>query len=378
MSLDGIKISFKLWQHLNCGFLYTAGGRSKDTRIRDAGQGVSATDFDGLLSEFLRRLLPYAYVGARMVSAMRIVYMGTSEFAVPALERLARGEHRVEAVYSGLDKPAGRGREVVPPPVKKRALELGIEVRQTASLKSREVVAALEALRPDLIIVASFGLILPPQVLAIPPHGCINLHPSLLPRYRGPTPIPAAILSGDDVTGASIMLMDEGIDSGPVLAQRTVPIEPSDTTQSLTDKLAIISADLLMKILPLWLSRSLSPRPQRPEEATYTKMLDKDDGKIDWHLPAVELWRRVRAFYPWPTCFTEWNGKGMRILEALPQAGQLGEPGRVLDLGCGEVGVQAGEGILKLVRVQLEGKKEMEIKEFVRGQRSFVGSILLR
>ena len=307
---------------------------------------------------------------------MRIVYMGTPEFAVPALGRLAHGEHRVEAVYTGLDKPAGRGREVVPPPVKKRALELGIEVRQTASLKNDDAVAALEALWPDVIVVASFGLILPPRVLAIPPYGCINLHPSLLPRYRGPTPIPAAILSGDDVTGASIMLMDEGIDSGPVLAQRTVPIDPSDTTQSLTDKLAIVSADLLMETLPLWLSRSLAPRPQRPEEATYTKMLDKDDGKIDWHLPAIELWRRVRAFHPWPTCFTSWNGKGMRILEALPQAGQLGEPGRVLDLGRGDVGVQAGEGILKVVKIQLEGKREMLAGEFVRGQRGFVGSVL--
>jgi methionyl-tRNA formyltransferase len=311
-----------------------------------------------------------------MVSAMRIVYMGTPEFAVPALERLARGEHRVEAVYTGLDKPAGRGREVVSPPVKKRALALGLEVRQLASLKSDDAATALEALRPDLIIVASFGMILPPQVLAIPPYGCINLHPSLLPRYRGPTPIPAAILAGDDVTGSSIMLMDEGIDSGPVLAQRTVPIEPADTTKALTDKLAIISADLLMETLPRWLSRSIAPRPQRTEEATYTRMLDKEDGKIDWHLPAVELGRRVRAFYPWPTCFTSWNGRTVRILEAIPQLGQPGEPGRVLDLGRGEVGVQAGEGILKLVKVQLEGKKEMASGEFVRGQRGFVGSML--
>ena len=312
-----------------------------------------------------------------MGSAMRIVYMGTPEFAVPALERLARGEHRVEAVYTGLDKPSGRGREVVPPTVKKKALELGLEVRQTASLRSREAVVALEQLQPDVIIVASFGLILPPQVLAIPPYGCINLHPALLPRYRGPTPIPAAILAGDDITGASIMLMDEGIDSGPVLVQRAVPIDPADTTKSLADKLAVISADLLMETLPLWLSRSIAPRPQRPEEATYTKMLGKDDGEIDWHLPAVALWRRVRAFYPWPTCCTSWGGRTVRVLEALPQAGQLGELGCVLDLGCGEVGVQAGEGILKLVKVQLEGKREMPIEEFVRGQRGFVGSVLL-
>ena len=307
---------------------------------------------------------------------MRIVFMGVPEFAVPVLVRLVHSEHQVIAVYTRLDKPSGRGRGISESPVKHIAEEMGLEVRQVESFKKADDVVDLAGLKPDIIVVASFGIILPQSVLDISPYGCLNLHPSLLPLYRGPTPIPAAILAGDDVTGTSIMLIDKNIDSGPILAQRKVPIEPSDTTQSLTEKLAHISADLLMETLPGWLSCSITPRPQRHEAATYTRMLNKDDGALDWQLPAIELWRKVRAYYPWPVTFTSWNDKGIRILEALPQSGQLDVSGRVLDLGCGEVGVQTGSGILKLVRVQVEGKKEMRIVEFVRGQRGFVGSML--
>jgi methionyl-tRNA formyltransferase len=172
------------------------------------------------------------------------------------------------------------------------------------------------------------------------------------------------------------MLIEKKIDSGPILAQREVYIEPSDTTKSLTEKLAHVSADLLMETLPGWLSRSIAPRPQRHEDATYTKMLSKNDGEIAWQFAAVELWRRVRAYYPWPVGYTSWGGKALRILEASPQSGRYGDTGRVLDLGGGEVGVQAGDGILKLMRVQVEGKKEMGAKEFVRGKRGFIGSLL--
>jgi methionyl-tRNA formyltransferase len=307
---------------------------------------------------------------------MRIVFMGVPEFAVPVLVRLVHSEHQVIAVYTRLDKPSGRGRGISESPVKHIAEEMGLEVRQVESFKKADDVVDLAGLKPDIIVVASFGIILPQSVLDISPCSCLNLHPSLLPLYRGPTPIPAAILAGDDVTGTSIMLIDKNIDSGPILAQRKVPIEPSDTTQSLTEKLAHSSADLLMETLPGWLSCSIKPRTQRHEDATYTKMINKNDGALDWQLPAIELWRRVRAYYPWPVAFTSWNDKGIRILEALPQSGQLDVSGRVLDLGCGEVGVQTGSGILKLVRVQVEGKKEMGIAEFVRGQRSFVGSML--
>ena len=307
---------------------------------------------------------------------MRIVFMGVPEFAVPALVSLVHSEHQVIAVYTRLDKPCGRGRGISESPVKHIAEEMGLEVRQLESFKKADDVVDLTGLKPDIIVVASFGIILPQSVLDISPYGCLNLHPSLLPLYRGPTPIPAAILSGDDVTGTSVMLIDKNIDSGPILAQRKVPIEPSDTTKSLTEKLAIVSADLLMETLPGWLSRTIMLWPQRHEDATYTKMLNKDDGVLEWQLPAIELWRRVRAYYPWPVAFSSWNGKRIRVLEAVPKQGQLGEVGSIIDLGCGEVGVQTGNGILKLVRVQVEGKKEMGIAEFVRGQRGFIGSML--
>lgn len=307
---------------------------------------------------------------------MRIVFMGVPDFAVPALARLADSGHDVAAVYTSLDKPSGRGRAITESPVKRMAEKIGLAVRHVENFNNAEDVIGLAELEPDVIVVASFGVILPKSVLDIPPYNCLNLHPSLLPRYRGPTPVPAAILAGDDSTGTSIMIIEKKIDSGPILAQREVFIGPSDTAQSLTKKLAQVSADLLMETLPGWLSRSIAPRPQRHEDATYTKMLNKNDGELDWHLAAVELWRRVRAYYPWPVGYTSWGGKALRILEALPQSGQLDMPGRVLDLGGGEVGVQTGEGILKLARVQIEGKREMGAEEFARGQRSFIGSLL--
>ncbi len=307
---------------------------------------------------------------------MRIVFMGVPDFAVPALERLILGEHQVVAVYTQPDKPAGRGRVPTFPPVKRAALEHRLEVRQVESFAEAGAIASLAQLSPDVIVVVAFGQILPPQVLTIPPFGCINLHPSLLPRHRGPTPIPAAILAGDDWTGASIMLLDEGIDSGPILAQRRVAIAPQDTTDSLTRKLAQIAAQLLEETLPRWLSHLLTPQPQREEEATYTKLLSKEEGEIDWQIPASQIWRRVRAFYPWPGCYTTWQGKMLKIVEAVPLRGERGGPGRVVSLGRGEVGVQSGGGILRLLRVQLEGRREMSAEEFLRGHRAFIGALL--
>jgi methionyl-tRNA formyltransferase len=314
------------------------------------------------------------------MGAMRIVFMGAPVFSVPALEWLIVSEHQLVAVYTQPDKPAGRGRALSSPPVKRVALEHGLEVRQPKSFKEPGAVELLAQLRPDVIVVAAFGKILPEEVLSIPPFGCINLHPSLLPRHRGPSPIPAAILAGDDWTGVSIMLLDKGIDSGPILAQRRVAIEPQDTTESLTTKLAQIAAQLLEETLPLWLSRALTPQPQLGD-ATYTKLLSKEEGEIDWHLPAVDIERRVRAFHPWPGCYTRWQGKVLKILEASPLSdtsfgGQRGEPGRVVPLAGGGVGVQTGGGVLKLRRVQLEGRREMGAEDFLRGQRGFSGALL--
>jgi len=302
--------------------------------------------------------------------------MGIPDFAVPALERLYAGGHDIVAVYTKPDRPSGRGLATTGSPVKRAAEGMGLSVRQVDNFKDADDVAALAELEPDVIVVASFGVILPQSVLDIPSHSCINLHPSLLPRYRGPTPVPAAILAGDDVTGTTIMLIERKVDSGPILAQREFPIDPSDTTGSLTAKLANLSADLLLETLPGWFARTVTPRLQRDEDATYTRIISKRDGEIDWTLPAVDLWRRVRAYHPWPSAFTSWNGRSIRIVEAAPQGGQIDRPGRVLELGGGGVGVQAGEGILRLARVQIEGRKEMAMGEFVRGQRGFIGSLL--
>lgn len=307
---------------------------------------------------------------------MRIVFMGAPEFSVPSLERLILGEHRVVAVYTPPDKPMGRGRALAFSPVKRVALKRGIEVHQPKSFSEPGAIESLAQLSPDVIVVAALGKILPPEVLTIPPFGCINLHPSLLPRHRGPSPIPAAILAGDEWTGVSIMLMDKGVDSGPILSQRRVAIEPQDTTESLTEKLARVGAQLLEETLPLWLSGSLTPQPQPEEGATFTKLLSKEEGEIDWHLGAVEIWRRVRAFHPWPGCYTHWQGKVLKVLEATPLPVERGQPGEVIPLAGGEVGVQTGDGVLRLLRVQLGGRRAMSAEEFLRGQRGFIGALI--
>ncbi|MBE9501983.1 MAG: methionyl-tRNA formyltransferase [Chloroflexi bacterium] len=309
---------------------------------------------------------------------MRIVFMGAADFSVPTLEWLIGSEHELIAIYTQPDRPAGRGRAPSPLVVKEVALEHGLKVVQPPSFKEPVVMESLSRLRPDVIVVAALGIILPPEVLALPPFGCINLHPSLLPRHRGPSPMQGAILAGDEWTGVSIMLMEEGVDSGPILSQRRVAIEPQDTTESLTKKLAPIAAQLLEETLPLWLSRSLAPQPQPEADATYTKLISKEEGEIDWHLSALEIWRRVRAFYPWPSCYTWWQGKMLKVLEAIALPGG-GEPGRVSalapDAGAA-LGVETGDGILGLLRVQLEGRKAMSAEEFSRGQRGFAGAIL--
>ncbi|MCL0029389.1 methionyl-tRNA formyltransferase [Dehalococcoidia bacterium] len=309
---------------------------------------------------------------------MRIVFMGTPEFSVIILRRLLSSEHEVIAVYSQADKPAGRGRVVRTSPVKQLAREHRLAVFQPKGLRDRAEVVQLANLRPDAIVVAAFGQILPREILNIPEFGCLNVHPSLLPQYRGASPIPSAILAGDDITGVSIMLMDEGMDTGPVLSQRTVSIHGEDTAESLGSRLAQVGADLLIETLPQWFERRLVPQPQKEEEATYTKPLSKSDGEIDWNLPATELSRRVRAFYPWPGCFTLWQGKVLKILEAvaLPPREEVG-PGTVVSLSAEvPVGVGTGEGILGLHRVQLEGKRPMPAAEFLHGQRTFIGQRL--
>ena len=310
---------------------------------------------------------------------MRILFMGTPEFAVASLESLVRSQDQVVAVYTQPDKPAGRGRSLTPSAVKEAALTRKLPVVQPTSLKEAEVVRQLAGFQPDVIVVAAYGQILPQPVLDIPEYGCINIHPSLLPECRGASPVAAAILAGDEFTGVSIMLMDSGLDTGPVLAQETVSISPEDTTGSLTAKLSQTAARLLPEVLARWTRGEIKPKPQNEAEATYSTPITKEEGEIDWRLPAVDIERRVRAFQPWPGCYTGRRGKRLEIIVAVPLVG--GGPagvGRVIALNRegAAFGVNTGNGILGVSKVHLEGKRVMSAAEFARGQRQLIGAIL--
>jgi methionyl-tRNA formyltransferase len=287
----------------------------------------------------------------------------------------------VVAVYTQPDKRAGRGQRSTFSPVKEVALSLGLEVVQPESLKNAGVVRHLSSYAPEVIVVAAFGKILPAEVLALPRFGCVNVHPSLLPRYRGPSPVAAAILNGDETTGVTIMLLDEGVDSGPILSQQEVPILEDDTTGSLSARLAEAGARLLIETLPLWIKGKIVPKSQDESQASYSGLVGKEAGRVDWQLPAVEIWRRVRAFEPSPGSYTWWKGKRLKLCKVVPlEVALQAEPGDVVVLPRGlsaVVGVGTGRGILGLISVHPEGKRQMSVEEFIRGQRDFVGSKLL-
>ncbi|MGQ9571858.1 MAG: methionyl-tRNA formyltransferase [Dehalococcoidia bacterium] len=318
---------------------------------------------------------------------MRVVFMGTPAFAVPSLRALVEGGYNIVGVYTRPDRPTGRGRTLTPPPVKTAALDYGLPVFQPPSLRRPEAVDELASLRPDVIVVCAFGVILRQPVLDIPAKGVLNVHPSLLPRHRGASPIAAAILAGDEETGVTIMLMDPGMDTGPILSQRAVPISPWDTSGSLGERLAEAGAELLLEVLPRWLADEIEPQPQDDSQATHAPLLHKEDGAIDWNLPAVDIWRRVRAFNPWPGAFTTLDGETLLIWEAWPLATGSGEePGsvlaltneqrRMLPLELGEketLAVQTGEGLLVILRLQRAGRRALTAGEFVRGQRTLFG-----
>lgn len=310
---------------------------------------------------------------------MRIVFMGTPEFAVPALNSLMQNHYEVVAVYTQPDKPAGRGQSLISSPVKRAAENWKIPVLQPASLKGAEVIAQLADFQPEVIVVAAYGQILPPPVLEMPRYGCLNLHPSLLPRFRGASPVTAAILSGDEFTGVTIILLDRGLDTGPILGWAVVPISPQDTTGSLTEKLSRVAAQLLPEVLERWARGEIKSQPQNEAEATYSGTVTKEEGEIDWQLSAVEIGRRVRAFQPWPGVYTRWAGKRLEIIEAVPLPSE--EPlkaGQVVALSKegAAFGIGTGDGVLGVLKVQLEGKRALSAAKFGRGQRQFLGAIL--
>ena len=312
---------------------------------------------------------------------MRIVFMGTPDFAVPTLERLlAVGPDagwQVVGVATQPDRRAGRGKKLAMSPVKELALRHAVPLLQPASLRKQpDMVEALAAWAPDLLVVAAYGLILPKAVLAIPRFGAVNVHASLLPAYRGASPIAAAILDGLTETGVSIMLMDVGMDTGPVLAQVRQPIAATDSTALLSARLAEQGAQALVDTLPRWLAGELAPVDQAdlPGVVSHCSLIEKEDGRIDWSLPAARIERMTRAYAPWPSAFTQWNGNLLKIWQATVVTGAA-TPGCVVER-ADEVAVGTGDGLLRLEMVQPAGKRAMDAASFLRGAPDFVGSTL--
>jgi methionyl-tRNA formyltransferase len=322
---------------------------------------------------------------------MSIVFIGTPAFAVPSLRALARDGHPIAAVITQPDRPAGRHRGPRPPPVKIAALDLGLMVLQPDNLRDSDTLMRLRELSPEAIVVVAYGQILRRAVLEIPTHGVLNVHPSLLPRWRGASPIPAAILAGDERTGVTIMLMDEGMDSGPILAQSEASIDDNHTAVSLSDSLAQVGASLLTETLPRWLASGIVPRPQDESQATTCPLLRKEDGAIAWTLPAIDIWRLVRAYNPWPGAFASLNGELLRIWQAQPLGvSSSADPGAVLELdeqwannlpagirNQAAFAVQTGSGIFVPLEVQRAGRRILTAADFLRGMPGLIGQRLV-
>ncbi|BAS32594.1 methionyl-tRNA formyltransferase [Dehalococcoides mccartyi] len=308
-----------------------------------------------------------------VMNKLKMVFMGSPSFALTPLKMLLAEGYDICGVYTQPDRPAGRGRELCPPPVKTLALEHGLAVYQPQSLKKPEEQAFLKELKPDVIVVAAYGLILPQEVLDIPVYGVLNIHPSLLPRYRGATPVAATLLGGDEWAGVSLMKLEAGLDTGPVYSRSMVAIRPEDTTPILADKLAFIGGCMLLELLSQIPSLP-EPKVQDNTQASYFGMVTKEMGLINWQTSAVEIERRVRAFFPWPGVFTTFNQKTLKILEAKPRNLGLGlKPSEVRVYEQSRVMVGSASGELEIIRLQLEGKAGCSAADFVRGQRNFDG-----
>ncbi|HEX7029320.1 MAG TPA: methionyl-tRNA formyltransferase [Gammaproteobacteria bacterium] len=298
---------------------------------------------------------------------MRLVFAGTPDFAVPALDALIAAGHDIAAVYTQPDRPAGRGRRLAPSPVKQRALAHGIPVEQPESLKTPEAQAVLAGYRPEIMIVVAYGLLLPQAVLDIPARGCLNIHASLLPRWRGAAPIQRAIAAGDTEAGVGIMQMEKGLDTGPVLLERRIPIDAADTGGSLHDKLAVLGADAIVEALAGL--ETLEARPQDEARATYAHKLSKQEAALDWSKSASELARRIRAFNPWPVAFTTFNDDTLRVwsAEPLPLSTEKFMPGEIAAATVDGIDVATGDGLLRITRLQPSGKRPMNAAEFLNG-----------
>ena len=296
---------------------------------------------------------------------MRIIFAGTPDFSVPVLRALLDSRHEVVAVYAQPDRPAGRGRKLKPGPVKQLAEDSGIPVYQPVSLKDADSQQQLAALRPDLMVVVAYGLLLPQAVLDMPNLGCVNLHASILPRWRGAAPIQRAILAGDSETGVCLMQMEAGLDSGPVLAEVRTPIATDEAGGSLHDRLSQLAADLLAEQLDDLAGGHLQPVIQDESQVTYAHKLDKGEAGIDWQQDAMAIERRVRAFNPWPVAQARYDGKSLRIWGARAVDCKGGSPGAVVAAGKQGIDVACGEGCLRLLEIQLPGGKRLDAAAFL-------------
>jgi methionyl-tRNA formyltransferase len=299
---------------------------------------------------------------------LKLLFIGTSDFACPSLEALADASYPVVEVVTQPDRPKGRGQKMTPPPVKSLALSRQMPVFQPEKLRAPSAVAHLRSLAPDLILVAAYGQILSPAVLAIPPRGCINVHGSLLPRYRGAAPIARAILAGEEKTGVTTMLMDEGMDTGPVLLSAATEITPEDNLESLHDRLALLGAGLLLKTLKGLESGEVKPVAQDHSRATYAPKISKEEAKIDWRSSAREICNRIRAFDPWPGAYSTWKGKTLKLFRPAAVEGSPGEsPGTLTGADSRGLTIAAGEGYLVVRELQLESRPRLSVEQFLRG-----------
>lgn len=313
--------------------------------------------------------------------SLTVIFAGTPAFATPTLEALLRSSHKVIAVYTQPDRPAGRGRKMTESPVKTLAKQHALPLYQPATLRDAQAQEALRALQADVMVVAAYGLLLPPMVLSAPKFGCVNVHPSLLPRWRGATPIQSPILAGDQTTGVTIMQMNEGLDTGDLLRQIKTDILPGEVSGELHDRLSLVGADLLIETLDQIDAGTLIKTPQEDALATYAKKFAKTTGKIDWQLPAEVIGNVVRACNPWPVATTTFEGKTLRIWRAdvLPETSDY-PPGAVAAIDKHQLCVATGEGLLRLLDVQMPGGKRVSVQDFINAHKAAlrVGSIAFR
>src|ERR1022692_1478815 len=308
---------------------------------------------------------------------MRLVFLGTPAFAVPSLERLVAAGRQVLAAITQPDRPRGRGPREAPPPVKEAALRLGIPVHQPERVRRPEAVELLRSLAPDVMVVIGYGQIIPQAVIDIAPLGIVNVHSSLLPKYRGAAPVQWAIVNGETRTGITTMRIDAGLDTGDLLLARETEIGPEETAVELNGRLAGMGADLLVETLDGLESARIVPRKQDSAQATYAPLLKKEDGLIDWSQPAQAIHNRVRGFQPWPGAYTRFRGQQLHIWKSRGVAGEPGQPGRLLIHPLRAVcGLPAGNAALELIEVQLEGRKRIAAEAFANGQRIVAGDIL--